>query len=63
MTRLLQIDPVLRLKDTDKIKEDPFFAGIDWDKLREKQVSPPKYPDGEKVTENPEVRRVIGVEC
>ena len=45
MKKLLEIDPSKRLKDINKIKEDPFFSGIEWDKLREKQVVPPRFEE------------------
>jgi len=51
---LLEIDPNKRLKDITQIKQHSFFAGIDWDKVREKQLDPPKYEHLIKTPENPE---------
>jgi len=44
LKELLQIDPAKRLKDITKIKQHEFFANVDWDKIKEKQVTPPHSP-------------------
>jgi len=45
---LLEIDPAKRLREIDKIKEHEFFTSIDWEKIREKQVTPPHSPGNER---------------
>eukprot|EP01115_Flamella_aegyptia_P005059 TRINITY_DN2149_c0_g1_i2.p1 TRINITY_DN2149_c0_g1~~TRINITY_DN2149_c0_g1_i2.p1 ORF type:complete len:309 (+),score=81.45 TRINITY_DN2149_c0_g1_i2:500-1426(+) len=43
---LLDRDPASRLgSDMEVIKNHPFFAGIDWDKLYDKEVEPPFKPE------------------
>jgi len=43
---LLSKNPLRRLgagsRDAEEIKEHPFFAGIDWDKVLERRLTPPK---------------------
>jgi len=52
---LLQIDPKQRLRDIDKIKQHEFFATVDWEKIKEKQVTPPHSPGRkEKLSPNSE---------
>ncbi|CAD8085494.1 unnamed protein product [Paramecium primaurelia] len=43
LTRMLERDPNKRIgtKSKDEIKQDPFFKGIDWDKVYKKQYKPP----------------------
>jgi len=41
---LLERDPEKRLSDAKIIKQQPFFALIDWQKLVEKQITPPFIP-------------------
>ena len=44
LLNLLEKDPTLRLgfseKDADEIKEHPFFNGVDWEKVQNKQIKP-----------------------
>ena len=49
---LLEIDPTKRLKDIEKIKQHSFFNGIDWERFREKQVTPPHSPSSDKKVSN-----------
>jgi serine/threonine protein kinase len=42
--KLLQRDPAKRLQDPAEIKQHPFFKGIDWEKLYNKQIVPPYKP-------------------
>lgn len=47
MLQLLTVDPKERLgynDDANAIKAHPFFAGIDWDRLLAKEVTPPFIP-------------------
>lgn len=37
-------DPSKRLKSTRKIKEHPFFSGVDWKKMLKKKIHPPYIP-------------------
>lgn len=41
---LLERNPNKRLQDPKIIKAHPFFKGIDWDKLLEKEIEPPYVP-------------------
>ncbi|CAD8181669.1 unnamed protein product [Paramecium octaurelia] len=43
LTKMLERDPNKRIgtKSKDEIKQDPFFKGIDWDKVYEKKYQPP----------------------
>ena len=47
--RLLHHNPNRRLggteEDAEEIKRHPFFAGIDWNQIRSKQITPPFKPD------------------
>jgi hypothetical protein len=40
---MMNKDPKTRVgvKSKNEIKSDPFFAGLDWDKLLKKELSPP----------------------
>jgi serine/threonine protein kinase len=51
--QLLERDPEKRLTDPKKIKAHPFFKVIDWDKLYEKEITPPYIPpvSGKESTE------------
>jgi len=40
----LEKNPAQRLSDPEKIKAHPFFKGIDWERLRRKEVEPPFKP-------------------
>jgi len=42
---LLQRDVNERLKDPSKIKDHPFFKGLDWDALYDKKIKPAWIPD------------------
>jgi len=44
ITRLLDRDPEQRLgaRDRNELRNHPFFAGIDWEKLERKELMPPK---------------------
>jgi hypothetical protein len=42
--QLLVRDPSKRLQDPTEIKQHPFFKGIDWEKLYNKQITPPYKP-------------------
>lgn len=44
LKQLFVRDPNQRLSDPKKIKEHPFFASIDWDKLAAKELTPPFIP-------------------
>ena len=44
ISRLLERDPKARLKDPKQIKQHPFFAPIDWDKLANRKLEPPFVP-------------------
>jgi len=44
LTGLLQRDPEKRLSDAKTIKSHPFFESIDFEKLLQKQVTPPFIP-------------------
>jgi len=44
LSGFLEKDPNDRLSDPIKIKSHPFFAGIDWEKLYNKQIAPPYIP-------------------
>mmetsp|Transcript_13877 Transcript_13877/g.21591 ORF Transcript_13877/g.21591 Transcript_13877/m.21591 type:complete len:470 (-) Transcript_13877:58-1467(-) len=44
LEKLLTRDPDERLSDPKKIKEHPFFASIDWDKLVAREITPPFIP-------------------
>ena len=41
---LLQRDVEQRLRDPAKIKQHPFFAGVDFDALYQKKIKPPFVP-------------------
>ncbi|CAD8094423.1 unnamed protein product [Paramecium sonneborni] len=43
LSKMLERDPNKRIgtKSKDEIKQDPFFKGIDWDKVYRKQYKPP----------------------
>lgn len=47
--RLLHHNPNRRLggteEDAEEIKRHPFFAGIDWNQIRRKQLTPPFKPE------------------
>jgi len=43
--KLLDRDPAIRLSDPDLIKSHPFFKNLDWEKLVNKQITPPFVPD------------------
>jgi RAC serine/threonine-protein kinase len=45
ISKLLDRDPNLRLKDPSLIKRHPFFRGLDFEKLEKKEVPPPFVPD------------------
>jgi len=42
--RLLDRDPKSRLSDPKEVKKHPWFAPIDWEKLENKQLTPPFKP-------------------
>eukprot|EP01114_Cavostelium_apophysatum_P017894 TRINITY_DN5408_c0_g1_i1.p1 TRINITY_DN5408_c0_g1~~TRINITY_DN5408_c0_g1_i1.p1 ORF type:complete len:1291 (+),score=352.75 TRINITY_DN5408_c0_g1_i1:103-3975(+) len=48
ISTLLNNDDVLRLEAAGKIKAHPFFAGVNWEKLLQKQVAPPYKPLSER---------------
>lgn len=41
---LLERDPNKRLSDSTAIKSHPYFKGIDWEKLLQKEITPPFIP-------------------
>ncbi|CAG9319039.1 unnamed protein product [Blepharisma stoltei] len=48
ISKLLKRDPTQRLGssfDADEIKSHPFFEGIDWNAVMEKQLKPPRPPE------------------
>lgn len=45
ISELLERDPTKRLMDPEKIKQHPFFRGIDWQRLYLKQIKPPFIPN------------------
>jgi len=45
ISKLLERDPNLRLKDPNLIKKHPFFRSIDFEKLSRKEITPPFVPD------------------
>lgn len=49
LTRLLEKDPNKRLgggpKDAKEIKEHPYFKDVDWDKVYNKKIPPPKFAE------------------
>lgn len=50
----MELEPAKRLGHQDNvkpIKEHPFFAGIDWDKLVKKQITPPFIPPVRSATD------------
>ena len=44
LSKLFMKDPEKRLCSTKKIKEDPWFANVNWNALINKQVLPPFIP-------------------
>jgi len=52
ISAFLTLDPNMRLDDPDKIKRQPFFKGIDWDKLAVKALVSPIKIDKESVMRN-----------
>jgi len=44
ITKLLERDPEQRIgvKDRNELRNHPFFAGIDWEKLERREITPPK---------------------
>ena len=44
ITAFLEREPDKRLVDPNRIKEHPFFASIDWEELKNCQISPPYIP-------------------
>ena len=44
ITAFLEREPDKRLVDPNRIKEHPFFASIDWEKLKNRQITPPYIP-------------------
>jgi len=55
LMQLLERNPQKRLADAKAIKAHPYFAGIDWNKLLEKEVPPPFIPP---VTDEADIRMV-----
>ena len=45
ITKLLEKDVRQRLADPTKIKAHPFFAGLDWEKLAQRELTPPFVPN------------------
>lgn len=45
ISRMLEKDIRLRLTDPEKIKHHPFFDGLDWHKLANRQITPPFVPN------------------
>lgn len=45
LQRLLEKDPRQRLVDPSRIKQHPFFSGIDWDAMFNMKIKPPFSPD------------------
>jgi len=45
ISRFLDRDPNTRLQNPDEIKQHPFFRGLDWQMLADKQITPPFIPD------------------
>eukprot|EP00347_Sterkiella_histriomuscorum_P005331 403357021 len=45
ITQLLEKNPVSRLRNVKSIKSHPFFAEIDWKKMKEKKIKPPYTPN------------------
>jgi len=41
----LERDPSKRLTEVPKIKSHPYFEGIDWEKLQQKELKPPYVPN------------------
>lgn len=44
LSQLLDRNPERRLADPNVIKRHPFFSGIDWERLFQKQIRPPFIP-------------------
>jgi len=44
LTGLLERDPAKRLADASLIKANPYFHGLDWEKLLRKELPPPFVP-------------------
>jgi serine/threonine protein kinase len=44
ITALLERDISKRLSEPNAIKRHPYFAGLDWDKLMRKEITPPFVP-------------------
>ena len=57
MQKLLGKDPEKRpgVKRMEDLKKDPFFKGIDWEKLARKELKPPKLNPIEDDIEMPVV--------
>lgn len=44
ISSFLTQDPEDRLTDPDEIKKHPYFATIDWEKLKDRDMTPPYIP-------------------
>lgn len=44
LRKLLTKDPEKRLTDPEEIRKHPWFKGVDWDAIRNKEVTPPIIP-------------------
>jgi RAC serine/threonine-protein kinase len=44
LVKLLERDPTKRLADANTVKAHPYFKGVDWDKLIQKEIPPPFVP-------------------
>jgi serine/threonine protein kinase len=44
LKQLIDRDPEKRLQDPKDIMSHPFFEGLDWQKLNNKQITPPYIP-------------------
>eukprot|EP01098_Paradermamoeba_levis_P005560 TRINITY_DN2344_c0_g1_i1.p1 TRINITY_DN2344_c0_g1~~TRINITY_DN2344_c0_g1_i1.p1 ORF type:complete len:458 (-),score=177.99 TRINITY_DN2344_c0_g1_i1:206-1489(-) len=50
LLQLLERDPKKRLKDFETLKKHPFFKDINWEKLYNKQLTPPYVPPVKSAT-------------
>jgi len=44
MEGLLEKNPTKRLSEAKTIKEHPYFAGLDWERLSRREITPPYIP-------------------